>query len=196
MRQVRTLIVDALRHWAAEYDVDGFCFVNAENMAQGAPTPVPFLFFSPYFGCLPALLMLLRDRRSSCMRAAGMEGSLLHVHCHVRSRAPGRRTPCACPLAADRHGMVLDNPPLPEEIALDPVLGALKLIAWSGDDALLPRGGARGAPCSGRACLCRTSWATPAVVAGASMRMHRTMRRAVDLLGRWCLGSEGWVPRN
>ena len=34
--EVRALIVDALRHWAAEYDVDGFCFVNAENMAQGA----------------------------------------------------------------------------------------------------------------------------------------------------------------
>ena len=34
--QVRAIILDALRHWAAEYDVDGFCFVNAENMAQGA----------------------------------------------------------------------------------------------------------------------------------------------------------------
>lgn len=33
---VRTLIVDSLRHWAMEYDVDGFCFVNAETMAQGA----------------------------------------------------------------------------------------------------------------------------------------------------------------
>ena len=26
---------DSLRHWAQEYDVDGFCFVNAETMAQG-----------------------------------------------------------------------------------------------------------------------------------------------------------------
>jgi hypothetical protein len=32
---VRTLIVDSLKHWACEYDVDGFCFVNAENMVQG-----------------------------------------------------------------------------------------------------------------------------------------------------------------
>ena len=46
---------------------------------------------------------------------------------------------------ADRHGTVLDNPPLPEEIAGDPVLGALKLVAWSGNDKLLPRGGDRGA---------------------------------------------------
>lgn len=43
---------------------------------------------------------------------------------------------------------MLDNPPLPEEIAGDPVLGALKLVAWSGSDELLPRGGDRGArPC-------------------------------------------------
>ena len=34
---VRTLVVDSLRHWAREYDVDGFCFVNAENMVQGEP---------------------------------------------------------------------------------------------------------------------------------------------------------------
>ena len=46
---------------------------------------------------------------------------------------------------ADRHGTVLDNPPLPEEIAGDPVLGALKLVAWPGSDELLPRGGDRGA---------------------------------------------------
>lgn len=47
---------------------------------------------------------------------------------------------------ADRHGTVLDNPPLPEDIAGDPVLGALKLVAWSGNDRLLPRGGERGFP--------------------------------------------------
>ena len=32
---VRALILDSLKHWAREYDVDGFCFVNAENMVQG-----------------------------------------------------------------------------------------------------------------------------------------------------------------
>lgn len=47
---------------------------------------------------------------------------------------------------ADRHGCVLDNPPLAEEICEDPVLSALKLVAWSGDDSLLPRGGDRGFP--------------------------------------------------
>ena len=40
---------------------------------------------------------------------------------------------------------MLDNPPLPEELASDTVLGALKLVAWSGDDRLLPRAGDRGA---------------------------------------------------
>lgn len=32
---VRSLVVDSLRHWALHYNVDGFCFVNAETMAQG-----------------------------------------------------------------------------------------------------------------------------------------------------------------
>ena len=36
---VRTLVLDSLRHWAWEYDVDGFCFVNAENMVQGKHPP-------------------------------------------------------------------------------------------------------------------------------------------------------------
>ena len=33
--QVRALVLDSLQHWALEYDIDGFCFVNAETMAQG-----------------------------------------------------------------------------------------------------------------------------------------------------------------
>lgn len=36
---VRTLVLDSLRHWAWEYDVDGFCFVNAENIVQGKHPP-------------------------------------------------------------------------------------------------------------------------------------------------------------
>ena len=32
---VRCLILDALRHWAREYRVDGFVFVNAETLALG-----------------------------------------------------------------------------------------------------------------------------------------------------------------
>ena len=32
---VRRLILDSLHHWADEYQVDGFCFVNAETMVQG-----------------------------------------------------------------------------------------------------------------------------------------------------------------
>ena len=32
---VRHLIMDSLHHWAEEYEVDGFCFVNAETLVQG-----------------------------------------------------------------------------------------------------------------------------------------------------------------
>ncbi|KAK9820150.1 hypothetical protein WJX72_006684 [[Myrmecia] bisecta] len=31
---VRQVIIDSLRHWAGEYQVDGFCFVNAETLVQ------------------------------------------------------------------------------------------------------------------------------------------------------------------
>lgn len=71
---------------------------------------------------------------SQCQRRGGFP--LARVMCRLSER-------CSC---ADREGTVLDNPPLPEEICGDPLLGALKLIAWSGDDALLPRSGARGFP--------------------------------------------------
>ncbi len=45
---------------------------------------------------------------------------------------------------------MLDAPPLAEEIATDPLLAGLKLVAWAGDDGLLPRRGARGFPHWGR----------------------------------------------
>lgn len=77
---VRQLVLDSLHHWAEEYQVDGFCFVNAETLVQ------------------------------------------------------------------DTEGNILDNPPLAEDIAQDPVLQGLKLIAWPADDSLLPRGGERGFP--------------------------------------------------
>ena len=32
---VRHLILDSLHHWADEYQIDGFCFVNAETLVQG-----------------------------------------------------------------------------------------------------------------------------------------------------------------
>jgi pullulanase/glycogen debranching enzyme len=31
---VKQLLLDALRWWVVEYQVDGFCFVNAENLTQ------------------------------------------------------------------------------------------------------------------------------------------------------------------
>ena len=45
---------------------------------------------------------------------------------------------------------MLDAPPLAEDIAADPLLRGRKLIAWAGDDQLLPRGGERGFPHWGR----------------------------------------------
>lgn len=41
---------------------------------------------------------------------------------------------------------MLDAPPLVHEIAVDPLLGHLKLIAQPLDDKLLPREGSRGFP--------------------------------------------------
>lgn len=31
---MRQLLLDVLRWWVTEYQVDGFCFVNAENLTQ------------------------------------------------------------------------------------------------------------------------------------------------------------------
>lgn len=36
MPQVRALVLASLRYWAAEYSVDGFCFLNAETLTLGA----------------------------------------------------------------------------------------------------------------------------------------------------------------
>lgn len=33
---VRQLVLSALRHWASEYRVEGFCFLNAENLTQAS----------------------------------------------------------------------------------------------------------------------------------------------------------------
>jgi hypothetical protein len=50
------------------------------------------------------------------------------------------------PLVADSTGLVLDSPPLVEALALDPLLRHLKLMAYIGDNSLLPRSGERGFP--------------------------------------------------
>ena len=53
-------------------------------------------------------------------------------------------------LTTDRDGQVQDAPPLGDELAQDPTLAALKLVAWAADDSLLPRAGERGFPHWGR----------------------------------------------
>jgi len=77
---VRNLIQDALRHWAIQYQLDGFGLLNAETLCQ------------------------------------------------------------------DSNSIVLDSPPLVEALALDPVLRHMKLLAYVGNDSLLPRSGERGFP--------------------------------------------------
>ena len=52
-------------------------------------------------------------------------------------------------IAADRDGVILDHPPLADEIGNDALLRHLKLIAWVADDNLLPREGKRGFPHGG-----------------------------------------------
>ncbi len=54
-------------------------------------------------------------------------------------------TASAC-VYADADGNILDNPPLADDIAQDPLLQSLKLIAWVADDTLLPRLDERGFP--------------------------------------------------
>lgn len=61
---VRQLIMDSLHHWALEYQVDGFCFVNAETLVQGAlliGVPTLHACCSSHtclsaFTCLPAFM--------------------------------------------------------------------------------------------------------------------------------------------
>lgn len=62
--------------------------------------------------------------------------TLVHTTLHTTVQA----------LHADADGNILDNPPLAEDIAQDPLLQGLKLIAWVADDTLLPRMGERGFP--------------------------------------------------
>lgn len=49
-------------------------------------------------------------------------------------------------LTLDRYGSVQDAPAIMDELANDPVIRGVKLVACSGNDSLLPRGGERGFP--------------------------------------------------
>lgn len=49
-------------------------------------------------------------------------------------------------MSQDRDGLVVDNPPLPETLAHDPVLRRCKMVAACGTSDLLPRCGDRGFP--------------------------------------------------
>ena len=64
LAQVRALVRDSLRHWALEYDVDGFCFVNAETLAQGKGPP---LAASTEAACAAFLCYGITMRCSACV---------------------------------------------------------------------------------------------------------------------------------
>ncbi|KAK9809286.1 hypothetical protein WJX73_001102 [Symbiochloris irregularis] len=72
------------------------------------------------------------------------------VHWRQEYRVDGFVFVNAETLALDRNGNVLDNPPLAETIAAEPLLADVRLVAWPGDIRLLPRGGQRGFPHWGR----------------------------------------------
>ena len=134
---VRQLILDSLHYWADDYQVDGFCFVNAETLVQGE-----LLHVARYcVQCIAQTYGLL----CCCVRCNGQTyGPLRSANslCSERKSQLGL-TPC---VHADSDGNILDNPPLADDIAQDALLQSLKLIAWVADDTLLPRLGERGFP--------------------------------------------------
>jgi pullulanase/glycogen debranching enzyme len=67
---------------------------------------------------------------------------------NYQGKAEHCKKSCAC--SPDRDGNVQDAPPVADELAQDPSLAALKLVAWAADDSLLPRTGERGFPHWGR----------------------------------------------
>lgn len=117
---VQRLIVDSLWHWVQDYQVDGFAFLNAEALTHGA---------------FPALHLCSTDFQAT---APG-----IYIPCLMHA--------CACinvliTTPADRDGTVLDAPPLPHEIAADPVLADRRIVAAPADAGLLARSGVRGFP--------------------------------------------------
>lgn len=106
---------------------------------------------APWLAVDLAVGPLLLRRQKPVARAADVACELSHS-CFRNSQEGDRnpsRIPCQADmrlLSPDRDGTVLDAPPLAEDIAGDPLLRRLKLIAWAADDRLLPRGGERGFP--------------------------------------------------
>lgn len=116
--------------------VDGFCFINAENMVQGEEALRGLaLAFRRAIG-MPTV-----DGRRACRCSSGW------LWPGAASSQPHRpAVPAPCPPLADREGFILDAPPLADAICHDPLLKPLKLIAAPSDDSLLPRSGVRGFP--------------------------------------------------
>ena len=83
----------------------------------------------------------------------------------------------------DKFGSIMDSPALAEEVAYDPVLRDLKLVAGVSDPQLLPRGGERGFPhwgvwvqvrgCATPACVSRLTRAGEGQDTYAASCIHR-----------------------
>ena len=81
---VRHLIMDSLHHWAEEYQVDGFCFVNAETLVQGQ---------SLAFSWLVALTALCVQMQGYCV-PHHLASSLQRVSASARCRLHKRFAGC------------------------------------------------------------------------------------------------------
>ena len=92
-------------------------------------------------GSLVDNLALCHDLSEAC--TSQVCSKVTWVGWQPTSQAVGIASAC---VYADADGNILDNPPLANDIAQDPLLQSLKLIAWVADDTLLPRLGERGFP--------------------------------------------------
>ena len=88
----------------------------------------------------------------ACTQSLPWHMPLRQVYTRLPRHMPLRQVYTRLPLGwrADRDGNILDNPPLAETIATDPLLADVRLVAWPGDARLLPRAGVRGFPHWGR----------------------------------------------
>jgi len=84
------------------------------------------------------------DSGAPATRALAVEAAR---HLHLAFGFDGIQLSHAEATAADSAGAVLDSPPLPEALALDPILRSrVRLFASAADERLLPRSGVRGFP--------------------------------------------------
>ena len=76
---VRRLVVDSLRHWASDYRLDGFCFLNADALTHGALES--FRTHIEMLSSLTVQLACFRFRFSTGFRNSSLSHSLCEDCC-------------------------------------------------------------------------------------------------------------------